>query len=78
MVPELEAKGRMSEAPRFLLDNGIMRQLAAVDSSYGQCATDGRLAVFVDYRRGQPLSVQVVRMGGAMSFKIHLTEADSA
>lgn len=58
--------------PRFLLDAGFMSHLASVDSSYGQCEVDGRLAVFVDYRRGIPRSVQLVRMPIAISFKVHV------
>lgn len=66
--------------PRFLLDSGFIANLETVDSSYAQMATDGRLALFVDYRRGQPMSVQLVRMPAAVSFKIHvgLSESDSA
>ena len=65
-------------APRFLLDTGFVEHLATVDSSYGECAKDGRLAVFIDYRRGVPLSVQLVRMPGAISFKLHMSVLDSA
>ena len=65
-------------APRFLLDAGFVQQLASVDSSYGQCARDGRLVVFVDYRRGVPLSAQIIRQPGAVSFKLHVTVTDSA
>lgn len=64
--------------PRFLLDSGFVDHLASVDSSYGQNCKDGRLAVFIDYRRGVPLSVQLVRMPGAVSFKLHVTASDSA
>lgn len=66
------------DTPRFLLDAGFIEHLASVDSSYGECARDGRLALFVDYRRGVPLSVQLVRMPGAISFKLHVSVPDSA
>lgn len=66
----------MSEhPPRFLYDVGFMAVLASVDSSYQECALDGRLALFVDYRRGIPQSVQLVRMPPASSFKIHVDSA---
>lgn len=68
----------MSTTPRFLLDSGFLSQLASVDSSYGECERDGRIALFIDYRRGVPLSVQLVRMPGAVSFKLHVTASDSA
>lgn len=62
----------MSEhPPRFLYDTGFMRALVAIDSSYAECSVDGRLAVYVDYRRGIPQSVQVIRMPPSLSFKIH-------
>ena len=64
--------------PRFLLDSGFLEHLATVDSSYGECNRDGRLAVYIDYRRGVPLSVQLVRMPGAVSFKLHHGGSDSA
>lgn len=64
--------------PRFLLDAGFIEHLVSVDSSYGECAKDGRLALFVDYRRGVPLSVQLVRMPGAVQFKLHVSGSDSA
>jgi hypothetical protein len=64
--------------PRFFLDDGVMQHLASVDSSYGEVQKDGRLAVYIDYRRGVPLSVQLVRMPGAVSFKLHVAGSDSA
>lgn len=66
--------------PRFLLDEGVVANLATVDSSYQQTAMSGRLAVFVDYRAGRPMSVQVIRMPCAVTFKVHatLSEPDSA
>ena len=64
--------------PRFLLDDGLVAHLASVDSSYGECNRDGRLALYIDYRRGVPLSVQLVRMPGAVSFKLHVSGSDSA
>ena len=64
--------------PRFLLDTGFVEHLASVDTSYGECAKDGRLALFVDYRRGVPMSVQLVRMPGAVSFKLHVSVVESA
>lgn len=68
----------MSTPPRFLLDTGLLEHLATVDSSYGECALDGRLALFVDYRRGVPLSVQLVRMPAAIGFKLHVSVTGSA
>ena len=59
--------------PRYLLDEGVVANLANVDTSYQQAGLDGRLAVFVDYRRGQPMSVQLVRMPAPVSLKVHLT-----
>jgi hypothetical protein len=68
----------VSTPPRFLLDAGFVQHLATVDSSYGECALDGRLALFVDYRRGVPLSVQLVRMPVAVGFKLHVSVVESA
>lgn len=68
----------MNEIPRFLLDAGFVEELVSVDSSYGQCARDGRLLVYIDYRRGVPLSAQLVRMPAPTSFKIHIERTDSA
>lgn len=64
--------------PRFLCDSGFLQHLASVDSSFGEQARDGRLAVYVDYRRGVPLSVQIVRMPAAISVKLHVAATDSA
>jgi len=68
----------MSTPPRFLLDDGVLQRLATIDSSYGECALDGRLAVFVDYRRGVPMSIQLVKMPTAISLKVHMSVTDSA
>lgn len=66
--------------PRFLLDQGVVANLATVDSSYQQTAMSGRLALFVDYRAGRPMSIQLVRMPCAVTFKVHvaLSGTDSA
>lgn len=70
--------------PRFLLDSGVLDYLVCIDSSYGQRAIDGRLALFVNYHRGIPRSVDVVQLlvaknlivhavtSGAISFKVHV------
>jgi len=62
----------MNHPPRFLYDTSFMAQLTSVDSSYAECARDGRLVLFVDYRRGVPMSVQLYRLPAAVSFKIHM------
>lgn len=74
----------MSTPPRFLLDDGVLERLAVVDSSYAECSLDGRLALFVDYRRGVPQSVQVIRMAAlrdatdTVYLKVHISRTDSA
>ena len=62
----------MNHPPRFLYDTSFMAQLTSVDSSYAECARDGRLVLFVDYRRGVPMSVQMYRLPASESFKIHI------
>ena len=68
----------MSTSPRFLLDIGFLQHLTTVDSSYGECALDGRLAIYVDYRRGVPQSVQMVKIPSGVSFKIHVERVESS
>ena len=63
--------------PRFLLDRGVLAQLLCVDSSYGETVRDGRIVVHIDYRRGQPRSVEIIRVHGAVSLKVHVS-AESA
>lgn len=66
--------------PRYLLDSGVVANLVNVDSSYEQAGANGRLALFVDYRAGQPTQVQLVRMPVPVSLKVHLamSRTDSA
>jgi hypothetical protein len=69
----------VSDKPaRFLYDQGFMAALMNIDSSYAECVRDGRLAIYIDYRRGVPQSIQLIRMPAPVSFKIHLSVEDSA
>ena len=68
----------MSDVPRFLLDQGFLASLASVDSSYSERGVNGRLALFIDYRDGRPISVQLFRMPAATSFKVHLAMETTA
>lgn len=63
----------MSDVPRFLLDDGVLQMMVNADSSFGQEMRDGRLMMYVDYRRGVPQQVQLVRVATTVSFKVHLS-----
>lgn len=63
--------------PRYLLDSGIVQQLVNVDTSFGADLRDGKVLVQINYRRGEPLGVQVIRVEHTMSLKVHV-KAESA